>query len=103
MTLPFQFFRQACGGWAVIWSGLDILFCRLPLPYGASGDPRSDTPGTTTQKELLGRICDRPHLLLCEGYWSRTPEKLAHAAAAPRLPLCYGCFADARDVEKRTV
>ena len=48
MTLPFQFFRQACGGWAVIWSGLDILFCRLPLPSGALGDPRSDTPGTLT-------------------------------------------------------
>ena len=103
MTLPFQFFRQACEGWAVIWSGLDILFCRLPLPADALGDARSNTPGTTDQKALLGRTLDGPHLILCEGYWRKDPEKLAHAAAAPRLPVCYGCFVDAPEQEKRTV
>ena len=54
MTLPFQFFRQACGGWAVIWSGLDILFCCIPFPHGALGGPKLDTPSTAVGKAVLG-------------------------------------------------
>ncbi len=103
ITLPFSFFRKACGRWAVWWSGLDVIFLKLPLVADALGDARLDGVPTVDAMQLLGHTMDRDHVIVCTGLWNTDPRNRWEAERSPNLPDCYGCLPTLPEEEQRVV